>query len=94
VPFGYTSGVRPVGVEDRAILDFVRQHFAAALGTTRLDADTPLFSSGLVDSFGVLELIAFIEETFQVRIELSAHPIEDFDTVDTIVRLIQRLPQT
>jgi acyl carrier protein len=86
--------VRPGDQAEDAILGFVRERFAPSVGRTRIDSDTPLFSTSLVDSFGVLELIAFVEQTFHVGIELSTHQIEDFDTVRKMAALVRRLPPT
>ena len=55
-------------------------------------ADTPLFSTGIIDSFGVLELIAFLEETFGVDIDPGRHELTEFDTIDKIVALVRALP--
>lgn len=56
----------------------------------RLAHDAPLFSSGLVDSFGVLELITFLEDTFNVQIDPAVHDLAEFDTVDRIADLVAR----
>ena len=53
-----------------------------------VDATTPLFSSGLIDSFGVLELIAFLEESFKVTINPARHDIVEFDTVERIETIV------
>lgn len=55
-----------------------------------LPYDAPLFSSGLVDSFGVLELIAFLEDTFDIQIDPAVHDLVEFDTVDRIAGLVAR----
>jgi len=47
-----------------------------------------LFSTGVIDSFGVLELIAFLEDTFAITIDTSRHDLVEFDSVDRIVALV------
>jgi acyl carrier protein len=76
---------------EEAILRFVREQFKASIGTTTLQPDTPLFSTGIVDSFGVLELIAFLEDTFHVEINPARHELEEFDTAAKIAALVGRL---
>lgn len=78
-----------VGEIDR----FIQDRFRAALASDVMTSDTPLFSSGIIDSFGVLELIAFLEESFGVDIDPARHDLSEFDTVDKIVSLIGRLQQ-
>ena len=77
---------------EQVILTYVRAHFGRSISGADIGPETPLFSSNLIDSFGVLELIAFIEGTFHVEIELSAHDLEDFDTAKKIVALVRTLP--
>lgn len=71
------------------ILTFVKDRFRPSGGN--IDSNTPLFSGGIIDSFGLLELIVFLENTFAVTIDPGAHEMEEFDTVDKIVTLISRL---
>ena len=47
-----------------------------------------LFTSGAVDSFGVLELIAFLERRFGIDIDTQRHELIEFDTVDSILRVV------
>lgn len=75
----------------QTVAQFISTRFRAALGSRGLDDDTPLFSSGIVDSFGVLELMAFLEETFGVDIDPGRHELAEFDTVGKIAALVARL---
>jgi acyl carrier protein len=56
--------------------------------------DTPLFTSGLIDSFGVLELIVELEEAFEIQIDTASHEIREFDTIEKIVQLIDLIRST
>lgn len=54
----------------------------------QVDAETPLLSSGLVDSFGVIGLLSDLESHYGVIIE----PEEvDVDTFDTPAQILERL---
>jgi acyl carrier protein len=72
---------------------FLQDRFRASIGSRSLDPDTPLFSSGIVDSFGVLELIAFLDDTFSVNIDPARHELGEFDTIAKIAALVARLRQ-
>ena len=48
-----------------------------------------LISSGLIDSFHLVDLAIFIEETWGVRIDDSELNAATFDTVDQLTKLIQ-----
>jgi acyl carrier protein len=73
------------------ILAFLEAHFPASLAGCRVAVDTPLFSTGIIDSFGVLELIAFLDETFGVDIDPARHDLADLDTVGKIAILVAAL---
>ena len=73
---------------------FLKARFHASLRDGELGPDDPLFSSGIVDSFGVLELIAFLEDTFHVSIDTARHELTEFDSVTRIVTLVERAPRT
>jgi acyl carrier protein len=52
-------------------------------------ADEKLISSGLVDSFSLVDLGLFIEDTFGVRIEDTELNADTFDTLEQLSALIQ-----
>jgi len=56
-------------------------HFPLAL-------DTPLIHSGLIDSLALLELAMFIEENFGVTLEDAELEPENFNSIQTMMRLI------
>ena len=47
-----------------------------------------LISSGLIDSFSLMDLALFIEDTFGVRIEDTELNAETFDNLDQLAALI------
>jgi len=51
--------------------------------------DEPLLSSGLVDSFSLVDLALFVEDTFGVRIEDTELNVSTFDTLDQLAAIIQ-----
>jgi acyl carrier protein len=75
------------------VAGFIRSRFRSSLGGRALKNDDPLFSAGVVDSFGVLELIAFLEDTFRITIDTSRHDLSEFDSVDRIVDLVRAARQ-
>lgn len=53
-----------------------------------ISADEALISSGLIDSFSLMDLALFIEDTFGVRVEDTELNAETFDTLDQLAALI------
>lgn len=52
-------------------------------------ADEALISSGLIDSFSLMDLALFIEDTFGVRIEDTELNANTFDNLEQLASLIQ-----
>jgi acyl carrier protein len=53
-----------------------------------IEADQPLISSGLIDSFSLVDLALLVEDDFGVRIEDTELNAETFDTLNQLARLI------
>lgn len=51
--------------------------------------DAPLISSGLIDSFSLVDLALFVEDTFGVRIEDTELNAQTFDSLQQLAALIQ-----
>ncbi len=71
------------------ILAFVRDHLAQDPGQVK-DCAQPLISSGVIDSFALVELSVFIEEEFGVCVPDPDMTAANFDTVDLAVETIGR----
>ena len=51
--------------------------------------DEALISSGLIDSFSLMDLALFVEDTFGVKIEDTELNAETFDSLDQLATLIE-----
>jgi acyl carrier protein len=49
----------------------------------------PLISSGLIDSFSLVDLALFIEDNFGVHMDDTELNAQTFDTLDQLANLIQ-----
>ena len=80
-----TSQVEIASVIER----FIRKQF-------RIDDTVPslrdmhLFESGFVDSAGVVELIAFLESTFKIRLDDDNVFSDDFTTINGIAAIVEK----
>jgi len=52
--------------------------------------DTPLISSGYVDSFSMVSLLIFLENKFKIKIPPSKATPEAFNTVNSIIALVNQ----
>ena len=57
--------------------------------STPILADTPLLSSGLVDSYHLVELLGALEEAYGVRIDPADVGADNFNTAGDILRFIE-----
>lgn len=55
----------------------------------KIPADEPLLSSGLIDSFSLMDLALFVEDTFGVRIEDTELNPNTFDNLSQLAALIE-----
>lgn len=53
-----------------------------------ISPDEAIISSGLIDSFSLMDLALFIEDTFNVRIEDTELNAETFDNLNQLASLI------
>ncbi len=53
-----------------------------------IGADEALISSGLIDSFSLMDLALYVEDTFGVRIEDTELNADTFDTLTQLASLI------
>jgi acyl carrier protein len=55
-----------------------------------IDSREALISSGLIDSFSLVDLALFIEDTYGVHIDDTELNAETFDTLDQLTGLIRQ----
>ena len=56
--------------------------------TAQVDADTPLFSSGIIDSTGMVELIVFVESAAQVKFGPDDITLDNLDSIGRILNFV------
>lgn len=68
--------------------DFIRQNFLYGQPWTLTDRDSFL-EHGLIDSTGVLELVAFLEQHFSITIADEELVPENLDSIENLVAFLQ-----
>ena len=56
-----------------------------------VENDTALFSTGLIDSLNVIELVCFVEEQLHRAVPPAEITLENFDSIDRIMRFASKL---
>jgi D-alanine--poly(phosphoribitol) ligase subunit 2 len=74
------------------ILDYVKNEYLDEddEDDVELDENTPLISSGIVDSFSMVSLKTFLEKKFEVKLPDEEASTEAFDTVTSIMALVEK----
>lgn len=57
---------------------------------TVVNGDSSFLESGLIDSTGVLELVAFLEEQFHIKVEDEDLIPANLDSIDALTRFVER----
>lgn len=55
------------------------------------DTSRDLLASGILDSFGIVEMVVDLEEAFDVVIDVDLVTPENFRTVNSIIELMESL---
>ena len=73
----------------RLLLDRYRQPIQAiGLNPDELTDDFDFLLSGVIDSFGILEMISAIEDEFQIQLDLATLDAEDITRIGPLARYI------
>ncbi len=75
-----------------AILSTIEKYIAAQIlkqPNRRIMPAEPLISSGLIDSFSLMDLALFVEDTFGVRIEDTELNANTFDSLTQLASLVE-----
>jgi len=68
----------------------IREFLNKELGV-QIDAvsdDDLLFTSGLIDSFSLIEMLAFMESEFNRKIDITDLNIDELDTINALTNLV------
>lgn len=74
----------------RAVREFIRSELIFDDRSEFAD-DDPLLQRGLIDSTGVLELIAFLESTYSIEFDDDDLVAENFGSISRIASFVARL---
>jgi len=72
----------------KIVLDYVRREYLEDEDQV-ITPDTPLISGGIVDSFSMVSLKRFLENTYKISIPDDKATPEAFDTVNKICALVR-----
>jgi acyl carrier protein len=71
------------------VREFIKDNFMYRDDRADLADTESLLDAGLIDSTGILELVAFIETEFSIQMADTDIVPDNLDSVDTIVRYVE-----
>ena len=77
---------------NEAVISTLEQYVATKVlkqPNRKISPDEPLISSGLIDSFSLMDLALFVEDTYGVRIEDTELNADTFDNLNQLAALIE-----
>ncbi len=69
---------------------FVRDNLMFGETRQELKRDQSFLNSGIIDSTGVLELVAFLEDNFQIKVNDEEIVPENLDSIDRLIQFVTR----
>ena len=73
-----------------AIRQFILSKYLPGESAANLRDDTPLRTSGILDSLATLGVVSFLEKEFKIEIEAHETGIDTFDRIEDIAALVAR----
>lgn len=73
--------------------DYLARNFLFQSGGDPLGEDVSLLETGIIDSTGILELVNFVEESFQIKVPDGEIVPENFDSLRRIVNFVEQKRQ-
>lgn len=74
----------------KVVIDYVKREYLEEDDDRDVNENTPLISGGIVDSFSMVSLKRFLEKKYSIQIPDADASPEAFDTVKSIVALVNR----
>jgi acyl carrier protein len=73
----------------RAVKEYIMSEFLPGEDPQTLREDTPLITSGILDSIQITKLVIFLEETYGFEFQVHEIAADHFDTLESIARIVQ-----
>ena len=72
------------------LLKYVLQQSDMIKKIEEIPLDKSLLKEGILDSFGIIELVEFVENKWELKIEDEEFNVENFGSIEKIINLIDQ----
>lgn len=71
----------------------IKQYLRESMSDNKIELEdtTSLYDAGVLDSLKIVQLTLFLQDEFHVGINPADITLEDFETIEKIQQLVQRL---
>lgn len=73
------------------LIRFIAEEFLRDSAVTEIPEELDLVGNGIIDSLGVLKVVAFMEETFGVAVTPEAMTPDNFGSLRAMLQVLQLL---
>jgi len=77
-----------MSIEDK-IREFILKNLYYAENTALSD-DVSFLAEGIIDSMGAMELVAFVESEFGIKVEMSEVVVKNFDSIGKMANFVRQ----
>jgi acyl carrier protein len=77
-----------MNIEEK-IREFIIKNLYYSEGTA-LGDDVSFLAEGIIDSMGSMELVAFVESEFKIKVEMSEVIVKNFDSIRKLSNFVRR----
>jgi acyl carrier protein len=74
----------------RAVREFILATYLPGENTANLRDDTPLQTSGILDSLATMQVVMFLETQYGIELTLEDTSLERFDRIEDIAAIVGR----
>jgi len=73
-----------------AIRQFILKKYLPGESADNLKDDTPLRTSGILDSLATLGVVSFVEKEFGIQLEAHETDVHSFNRIEDLAALVER----
>lgn len=70
--------------------DIIRNYILENINIAELNDDFDIFEAGIVNSLFAIELMTFLEKTFNIKVTMDDLDMDNFKTVNSTDRFVQK----